>query len=97
MNMILAIAVAVFMLHGTDAAEYTVGDNLGWTIPPGGAATYAAWAAAHSLVVNDILGELYFSFYYLFVLFLGVLLAWHGMACISLINLYGFVCALYSL
>ncbi|PQP95847.1 mavicyanin [Prunus yedoensis var. nudiflora] len=40
MNMILAIAVAVFMLHGTDAAEYTVGDDLGWTIPPGGAATY---------------------------------------------------------
>ncbi|CAL2275231.1 unnamed protein product [Prunus armeniaca] len=55
MNMILAIAVAVFMLHGTDAAEYTVGDKLGWTIPPGGAATYAAWAAEHSLVVNDFL------------------------------------------
>ncbi|XP_021817742.1 mavicyanin-like [Prunus avium] len=55
MNMILAIAVAVFMLHGTDAAEYTVGDDLGWTIPPGGAATYASWAAEHSLVVNDTL------------------------------------------
>ncbi|KAL6274843.1 hypothetical protein ACE6H2_025535 [Prunus campanulata] len=55
MNMILAIAVAVFMLHGTDAAEYTVGDELGWTIPPGGAATYASWAAEHSLVVYDIL------------------------------------------
>ncbi|PQP95456.1 mavicyanin [Prunus yedoensis var. nudiflora] len=55
MNMILAIAVAVFMLHGTDAAEYTVGDDLGWTIPPGGAAAYASWAAEHSLVVYDIL------------------------------------------
>lgn len=78
--MILAIAVAVFMLHGTDAAEYTVGDGLGWTIPPGGAATYAAWAAEHSLVVNDFLSELYFSFYYLFFLFLSVVgMAWHGM------------------
>ncbi|PQQ08992.1 mavicyanin-like [Prunus yedoensis var. nudiflora] len=54
MNMILAIAVAVFMLHGTDAAEYTVGDDLGWTIPPGGAAAYASWAAEHSLPLTAV-------------------------------------------
>ncbi|PQP95457.1 umecyanin [Prunus yedoensis var. nudiflora] len=53
--LVLVIAAAVFALHGTEAAQYTVGDELGWTIPPGGAATYASWAAKHSLVVFDIL------------------------------------------
>ncbi|KAI5320616.1 hypothetical protein L3X38_040324 [Prunus dulcis] len=53
--LVLVIAAAVFTLHGTEAAQYTVGDELGWTIPPGGAATYASWAAKHSLVVSDIL------------------------------------------
>ncbi|KAL6293332.1 hypothetical protein ACE6H2_001474 [Prunus campanulata] len=53
--LVLVIAAAVFTLHGTEAAQYTVGDELGWTIPPGGAATYASWAANHSLVDSDIL------------------------------------------
>ena len=60
MNMIVAIlAVAVVLLHGAEAVLYTVGDDLGWAIPPGGTATYAAWAAEHSCVVNDELGEIY--------------------------------------
>ncbi|KAL6140291.1 hypothetical protein ACLB2K_058591 [Fragaria x ananassa] len=34
-----------------------VGGNLGWTIPPGGAATYASWASKYTFKVNkDLLG-----------------------------------------
>ncbi|KAB2618610.1 hypothetical protein D8674_014479 [Pyrus ussuriensis x Pyrus communis] len=56
MALVIAVAAAtsVLMLH-VEAAKYTVRDELGWTIPPGGAATYEAWAAKHSLVVDDIL------------------------------------------
>lgn len=61
MNNVMALVIAVVatsaMLHTTEAALYKVGDELGWTIPPGGAATYATWASKHSFVVNDILGK----------------------------------------
>ncbi|XP_009364056.2 mavicyanin-like [Pyrus x bretschneideri] len=59
--MVLAIAVVAVstILHTTEAAEYVVGDDLGWTVPPGGAASYASWAAKYRFVVNDIL---YFNF-----------------------------------
>ena len=58
MNVLVVIAVAVVLLHEAEATLYTVGDDLGWAIPPGGAATYAAWAAKHSFVVDDELGEI---------------------------------------
>ncbi|CAN6699752.1 unnamed protein product [Malus baccata var. baccata] len=59
--MVLAMALAAvsMMSHTTEAAEYVVGDDLGWTVPPGGAASYASWAAKYSFVVDDIL---YFNF-----------------------------------
>lgn len=55
--MVLAIAVAIVatMSHTTAATEYVVGDDLGWTVPPGGAAYYVSWAANHSFVLNDVL------------------------------------------
>ncbi|KAM5547942.1 hypothetical protein ABKV19_002087 [Rosa sericea] len=56
---VVVLAMAVVLLHGAEAVLYIVGDDLGWAIPPGGAATYAAWAAEHSFVVND---ELEFDF-----------------------------------
>ncbi|KAM5547952.1 hypothetical protein ABKV19_002097 [Rosa sericea] len=40
------------MLQRTEAVDYKVGDDLGWTIPPDGADTYADWAAEHTLVVD---------------------------------------------
>ncbi|PRQ46345.1 putative cupredoxin [Rosa chinensis] len=58
MNMIVVVlAMAVVLLHGAEAVLYTVGDDLGWAIPPGGAATYAAWAAEHSFVFDFAVGE----------------------------------------
>ncbi|KAK9947543.1 hypothetical protein M0R45_003162 [Rubus argutus] len=52
MNVLVAVIALAAMLHRTEAVDYTVGDDLGWTIPPGGAATYAAWASKHTFVVD---------------------------------------------
>ncbi|XP_004288793.1 PREDICTED: umecyanin-like [Fragaria vesca subsp. vesca] len=55
MNVIVAvIASAAILLHRTEAEDYTVGDDLGWTVPPDGAVdTYEDWAAEHTpFVVN---------------------------------------------
>lgn len=58
MNVLVAVIALAAMLHRTEAVDYTVGDDLGWTIPPGGAATYAAWAAKHTFVVDvDTISE----------------------------------------
>ncbi|KAL6144040.1 hypothetical protein ACLB2K_054735 [Fragaria x ananassa] len=49
---VLVIALAAAMLHGTEAKKYQVGGDLGWTVPPGGASTYASWASKHTLKVD---------------------------------------------
>lgn len=55
---VLVIALAAAMLHGTEAKKYQVGGDLGWTVPPGGASTYASWASKHTLKVDkDTLGN----------------------------------------
>ncbi|KAM5580380.1 early nodulin-like protein 1 [Rosa sericea] len=46
--LVLVIALTVVMLRRTEAERYRVGGDLGWTIPPGGAATYASWASKHT-------------------------------------------------
>lgn len=54
---VIAVAATEATLRSAEAAEYVAGDDSGWTIPPDGAATYAAWAFNHSLFVGDILGN----------------------------------------
>ncbi|PRQ52497.1 putative cupredoxin [Rosa chinensis] len=45
------------MLSATEARKYRVGGDLGWTIPPSGAATYASWASKYTFKVDkDLLG-----------------------------------------
>ncbi|XP_004288794.1 PREDICTED: early nodulin-like protein 1 [Fragaria vesca subsp. vesca] len=53
MNALVAVIALAAMLHRTEAEDYTVGDDLGWTIPPDGADTYAEWAAEHTPLVVD--------------------------------------------
>lgn len=36
---------------------YTVGDSLGWLVPPGGAIAYETWARNKTFVVGDVLGK----------------------------------------
>lgn len=56
MVILIVIAVAATMLKSTEAAEYTVGDNTGWTsAPPGGASFYSDWASNITFREGDIL------------------------------------------
>ncbi|TQD97207.1 hypothetical protein C1H46_017296 [Malus baccata] len=57
MVLVIAMVAISVVLPTTEAALYTVGDEMGWTIPPN-AGDYAAWASKHSFFIKDILGEL---------------------------------------
>ncbi|KAG5559457.1 hypothetical protein RHGRI_009107 [Rhododendron griersonianum] len=49
----LAVIAAVVM--GAAADTHTVGDGLGWTIPPGGKIAYSVWADKETFEVGDTL------------------------------------------
>ncbi|XP_058206879.1 cucumber peeling cupredoxin-like [Rhododendron vialii] len=49
----LAVIAAVVM--GAAADTYTVGDDLGWTVPPGGPIAYSVWADKETFEVGDTL------------------------------------------
>lgn len=54
---IIAVLGALFMVHSAVAqTAHVVGDNVGWTVPPNGAATYTNWASGKTFSVGDILG-----------------------------------------
>ncbi|KAI3827383.1 hypothetical protein L1987_01456 [Smallanthus sonchifolius] len=53
---LVVMMVASFRLQSTVAqTRHSVGDALGWTIPPGGAAAYATWASQQTFTVGDTL------------------------------------------
>ncbi|CAL9028047.1 unnamed protein product [Prunus brigantina] len=49
----LLLVVAVALLKGAAANNYTVGDDLGWTIPPAGSIAYKTWANKESFQIGD--------------------------------------------
>ncbi|KAG2718785.1 hypothetical protein I3843_03G229000 [Carya illinoinensis] len=49
------IAVAAFLQSSVAQTSYTVGDALGWTVPPNGPTVYSNWAAGKTFAVGDIL------------------------------------------
>ncbi|KAL3511894.1 hypothetical protein ACH5RR_024611 [Cinchona calisaya] len=53
--MVVLCAFSAVMLQCALAAEYVVGDGIGWNIPPNGAATYTNWASGKTFRVGDIL------------------------------------------
>ncbi|KAL6334126.1 hypothetical protein AAG906_004557 [Vitis piasezkii] len=56
MSMAVIVAVLAAMLHYSAAQTvHVVGDNTGWTVPQGGAATYTSWASGKQFVVGDTL------------------------------------------
>lgn len=55
-GLLVLLVAATALVEKSDAATYVVGDNIGWSIPSGGAATYASWAAKHTFRAGDILG-----------------------------------------
>lgn len=46
------------VIGGASASTYTVGDQLGWTIPPAGNVAYRVWAAEKSFDFGDTVGTL---------------------------------------
>lgn len=59
--MLNALALLLFLsvatlLHGSSAqTQHVVGDNTGWTVPPGGASTYTNWASNQTFKQGDTL------------------------------------------
>ena len=73
--MAVIVVVLAAMLHYSAAQTvHVVGDNTGWTVPQGGAATYTSWASGRQFVVGDTLGNklyaLSFLLFHFHVLFL---------------------------
>ncbi|KAK9947544.1 hypothetical protein M0R45_003163 [Rubus argutus] len=54
MNMKYVIVLVITITAITEGAEYTVGDDMGWMIPPS-PDYYASWAAKYYFVENDTL------------------------------------------
>ena len=53
---ILAIFIAALLRFTAAQTTHTVGDALGWLVPPGGSSAYEVWAATQKFTVGDILG-----------------------------------------
>ncbi|XP_076922693.1 stellacyanin-like [Bidens hawaiensis] len=54
--LVVVMMVASCQLQSTVAqTRHVVGDTLGWTIPPNGAATYTTWASQKTFTVGDTL------------------------------------------
>lgn len=59
-NMVLVLLLIVMVMKTISDAQnsHTVGDSIGWTIPPN-ANTYSTWAASQTFAVGDTLGNLF--------------------------------------
>ncbi|EOY31110.1 Phytocyanin domain - like 10 [Theobroma cacao] len=54
LGLVTSLIVVVMALFKTTAADtYTVGDELRWTIPPGGPIAYSTWARSKNFEIND--------------------------------------------
>lgn len=63
---LLGVVAAVLLQCTTAQTVHVVGDNIGWTIPQGGAQAYQTWAASKQFVVGDILSMISVSSLILF-------------------------------
>lgn len=51
------LIAAAILVSGCAADTYTVGNGMGWTIPPGGEVAYTTWAAGFDFDVGDTISE----------------------------------------
>uniref|UniRef100_A0A0V0GTE6 Putative ovule protein n=1 Tax=Solanum chacoense TaxID=4108 RepID=A0A0V0GTE6_SOLCH len=62
MKIALVLMTILAVLPGNIVAvDHIVGDTMGWTIPSGGATTYANWASGRTFRVGDTLGMYVFN------------------------------------
>lgn len=52
----LLLVIVVALLKGATADSYTVGEDLGWNIPPAGSVAYSTWAASKRFQLGDVVG-----------------------------------------
>lgn len=58
----MVVAAAAALLSGCAADTYTVGDDLGWTIPPlGSEVAYQTWTRVKDFDVGDTISEYIFN------------------------------------
>lgn len=50
----LLLGIVVALLKGATAESYTVGEDLGWNIPPAGSVAYSTWAASKRFQLGDV-------------------------------------------
>lgn len=65
-SLIVVVGVALFRITAADT--YTVGDELGWTVPPAGSIAYSTWARTKNFEINDTIGKIILRFYFIFSL-----------------------------
>ena len=51
------LMVAAALLIGATADTHTVGNSLGWTVPPAGSVAYKTWAGITDFAVGDTVGK----------------------------------------
>ncbi|OMO54385.1 Cupredoxin [Corchorus capsularis] len=59
-GVVFLMMMMMVALHGVSrAAEYKVGDSIGWTVPADGFSDYKNWAAQHRFYPGDVLVFVY--------------------------------------
>ncbi|KAJ0515361.1 putative Phytocyanin domain, cupredoxin [Helianthus annuus] len=53
--MMMIVVASMHMQSSMAQTRHVVGDALGWTIPPNGAAAYTTWASQQTFRVGDTL------------------------------------------
>ena len=60
LSLIGLLIVAMTILEGAIAANYIVGDNYGWDVPPNNSSDfYPSWANRYEFKVGDVAGKQY--------------------------------------
>uniref|UniRef100_A0A5B7CBX2 Phytocyanin domain-containing protein n=1 Tax=Davidia involucrata TaxID=16924 RepID=A0A5B7CBX2_DAVIN len=49
------VVMAALLVGGATADTHTVGDSLGWTLPPGGPIAYSTWASREDFEIGDVI------------------------------------------
>lgn len=58
----LMVVSMVGLIKETSGDTYTVGDSIGWTLPPAGNIAYSTWSRTKSFDIGDVVGK--FTNYY---------------------------------
>jgi len=55
-GLVFVLLAVTSLFHGSVAKTFTVGDEIGWTIPSDGSEAFVNWATNKTFTVGDTLG-----------------------------------------